>query len=144
MPAEPVIERVASALRDIANLSIHHDPPPTGPTSGQFLAVAEVPLQPELATELAREYPSGFFRHQGVAIRRILEGENTVVATQTSSGKSLIYSTPVFDALLRDSSATALFIYPQKALANDQFSKLRSTAERLPTLSRLLGARRHM
>src|SRR5688572_9680590 len=114
MPAETVIERVAAALHETADISMHHDPAPTGPKAGHFLPVAAVPLQPDLAAELNREYPDGFFRHQGVAIKRILEGENTVVATQTSSGKSLIFSAPVFDALLQDNSATALFIYPQK------------------------------
>ena len=143
MPTDPVIDRVSAALADIANVTIHHDPAATGPTAGEFLTISSVPLHAELASVLATEYPSGFFRHQGVAISHILGGENTVVATQTSSGKSLIYSAPVFDAVLRDGESTALFIYPQKALANDQFGKLKDTAHRLASLKSKLSARPH-
>ena len=69
---------------------------------------------------------------KAAAIDRALGGTITVVATRTSSGKSLIYLAPVFDALLRDIDSTALFIYPQKALAGDQLAKLRELAGSFP------------
>ena len=101
-------------------------------------------LHPDLLAVLEREYPSGLYRHQDMAIRHILKGENTVVATQTSSGKSLIYSVPVFQSLLLDGNATALFIYPQKALANDQLEKLRALAHSLPALGSQIANRPHL
>ncbi|MCY2977582.1 MAG: DEAD/DEAH box helicase [Planctomycetota bacterium] len=51
-------------------------------------------------------------------------GNNTIVATRTSSGKSLIFSLPALDVVCRDADSTALFLYLQKALANDQYAKL--------------------
>jgi len=144
MSTNTVIDQVSHVLAEIANVSVHHDPAPIGPTSGEFLAINSAPLHPALADVLESEYPSGFFRHQGVAIGHILGGKNTVVATQTSSGKSLIFSAPVFDSLLRDPEATALFIYPQKALANDQFAKLKNTAHRLEPLKNAFSTRPHL
>ena len=59
-----------------------------------------------------------------------------MVATRTSSGKSLIYSIPVFDRLLTEPDSTALFLFPQKALANDQLQKFTAAADDLPSLAR--------
>jgi DEAD/DEAH box helicase domain-containing protein len=134
MPERSVIGRVDAILRAHQGLVFHHDPPPTKPTTGAFATVEDLPLHPDLLAVLKQEYPRGLYRHQDLAIRHILDGDNTVVATQTSSGKSLIYSIPVFHSLLIDRNATALFIYPQKALANDQLEKLRAFAQSLPAL----------
>ena len=71
----------------------------------------------------------------------MLTGQNTVVATRTSSGKSLIYSLPVLDAICRDPNATALFLYPQKALANDQLVKLRAMAEHIAPVRELAASK---
>src|SRR4051812_31797107 len=102
MPTDAVVEWVARVLAGIPNVTVHHDPEPMGPTSGAFLAINSVELCPALADLLASEYPAGFFRHQGLVIDHILSGTNTIVATQTSSGKSLIYSAPVFSSILSD------------------------------------------
>lgn len=139
-----VIDRVSTTLAEIADATVRYETATTGPMPGKFVDINSMPLHPMLADLLAREYPAGLFRHQGAAIRHILAGENTVVATQTSSGKSLIYSTPVFDALLNDPAATALFIYPQKALANDQFEKLRATANQLAPLQARMESCRYL
>ncbi|MEX2142521.1 MAG: DEAD/DEAH box helicase [Pirellulales bacterium] len=140
MSQESVIARVSEVLREHGDLTVHYDPPGTDAATGHFLPVSALPLHQALADALASEYVSGLFRHQAIAIQQLLDGTNTVVATQTSSGKSLIYSAPVFDALLRDSSATSLFIYPQKALANDQHGKLMEIAQRLRPLKGALAA----
>ena len=55
-----------------------------------------------------------------------------MATTRTSSGKSLVYSLPVLDALVRDPESTSLFIYPQKALANDQLLKLSDAVAGIP------------
>src|SRR3712207_5500906 len=53
-------------------------------------------------------------------------GENVVVATATASGKSLCYKIPAFENALRRAASRALFLYPTKALAQDQLGKIRS------------------
>jgi len=64
------------------------------------------------------------YSHQATAIGNIREGKNVVIVTGTASGKTLCYTIPVVDALLEDPQATMLFIYPTKALAQDQLRAL--------------------
>ena len=64
------------------------------------------------------------WNHQAEAINSIRGGNNTVITTSTSSGKSLIYNIAVLDAIFNDDKLTALYIFPTKALARDQYSIL--------------------
>jgi ATP-dependent helicase YprA (DUF1998 family) len=127
---QSVIDAATEILRGFPGVVFHHDPPPTPVTAGTFSSLDDIALDPQLTSQLRSDYPQGLYRHQAIALLHILNGENTVVATRTSSGKSLIYYAPVFDSLLRNENATALFIYPQKALANDQLGKLQSFGAR--------------
>jgi DEAD/DEAH box helicase domain-containing protein len=65
------------------------------------------------------------YTHQAEAIGAALAGRHVVVATPTSSGKSLCFHLPVLDALARDPTATALYLYPTKALSRDQEHSLK-------------------
>jgi DEAD/DEAH box helicase domain-containing protein len=60
------------------------------------------------------------YSHQCDAINAVAEGRNIIITTPTASGKTLCFNVPVFDALAKDPEATALYIYPTKALASDQ------------------------
>ena len=60
------------------------------------------------------------YRHQAEAVDYIKSGRHLVVATPTASGKTLIYNIPVLENILRNSAAKALYIFPLKALAQDQ------------------------
>ena len=60
------------------------------------------------------------YAHQAEAINNLHAGHNVIVATSTSSGKSLIYQIPVLHELERDHASRAMFIFPTKALAQDQ------------------------
>ncbi len=60
------------------------------------------------------------YSHQAAATDLIRAGHNVVAATPTASGKSLIYNLPVIERFLHDSEATALYLFPLKALAQDQ------------------------
>ena len=64
------------------------------------------------------------WRHQAEAINSIRDGNNTVIVTSTASGKSLCYNLPVIDTLLSNEKSTALYVFPTKALARDQFATL--------------------
>ncbi|MCB0992917.1 MAG: DEAD/DEAH box helicase [Acidimicrobiales bacterium] len=69
---------------------------------------------------LAGLAPNGLWQHQAEAIDLIAAGRDVVVATATSSGKSLCYQLPIIARLNTDPAATALVIQPTKALAHDQ------------------------
>jgi len=64
------------------------------------------------------------YTHQVASIESALRGENAVISTGTASGKTLGYTMPVLNTLLHDPNATALLLYPTKALAHDQISAL--------------------
>ncbi|ROW09661.1 hypothetical protein VMCG_02496 [Cytospora schulzeri] len=75
-----------------------------------------------------------FFAHQSEAINSLHDGKHVVVSTSTSSGKSLIYQLPVLHALEEDFSTRAMYIFPTKALAQDQKRSLRDMLSYLPGL----------
>jgi len=83
-------------------------------------------LHPELLTALAREGVGRLYSHQREAYERVRAGENVVVATATASGKSLCYKIPAFENALESAASRALFLYPTKALAQDQMGKIRA------------------
>ncbi|KAI1482507.1 P-loop containing nucleoside triphosphate hydrolase protein [Daldinia eschscholtzii] len=66
-----------------------------------------------------------FYAHQAEAINNLHAGHHVVVSTSTSSGKSLIYQLPVLHALEQDPNTRAIYIFPTKALAQDQKKSLK-------------------
>ncbi len=72
------------------------------------------------------------YSHQNSCWEAVQRGENAVVVTPTASGKTLCYNLPVLDAMLKDPSARALYLFPTKALANDQRAELDETLKLLP------------
>src|ERR671911_1037921 len=83
-------------------------------------------LQPDLAEALRKMGASRLYSHQLEAYERVRAGENVVVATATASGKSLCYKIPAFENALGSAASRALFLYPTKALAQDQMGKIRA------------------
>jgi len=65
------------------------------------------------------------YSHQAEAAAALGAGLNVMITTPTASGKTLAYTVPIFREMIRDPQATALFLYPTKALANDQLKVLR-------------------
>ncbi len=76
----------------------------------------QMPLPSILDEQLRSRNVKEFFKHQAKAIDAIRAGKHCVVSTSTSSGKSLIYNIPVFEGLLRDNTATALYLFPTKVM----------------------------
>src|SRR6266545_599009 len=77
------------------------------------------------------------YTHQADAIAHVLGRRNVVVTTPTASGKTLCYNAPVLSAILRDPSTRALYLFPTKALAQDQLAELHELADRLLHVSEL-------
>ena len=69
--------------------------------------------------------------HQAEAMAHALEGRHVVTITPTASGKTLCYNAPVLSGILRDPSTRALYLFPTKALAQDQLAELLTLTGRL-------------
>ncbi|EJU03818.1 P-loop containing nucleoside triphosphate hydrolase protein [Dacryopinax primogenitus] len=82
----------------------------------------------------------GFYSHQAAALNAIWDGKNVVVSTSTASGKSVIYQVPALCNLEEDKSSTAIFIYPTKALAQDQLTGLQQLLVRVHGLEGIMIA----
>ncbi len=72
------------------------------------------------------------YTHQAQAVEAAFRGEHIAVVTFTASGKTLCYNLPVLNVLLNDPHATALYIFPTKALAQDQLAILNGWAAAMP------------
>src|SRR4051794_12981184 len=69
------------------------------------------------------------YTHQAEAFEHVLAGRHVVTITPTASGKTLCYNGPVLDAILKDASTRALYLFPTKALAQDQLAELHALTE---------------
>jgi DEAD/DEAH box helicase domain-containing protein len=81
-------------------------------------------LDPRLISNLQSRGILSLYSHQSHAIAAALRGDNVAVVTGTASGKTLCYNLPVLQALLADARARALYLFPTKALAQDQANEL--------------------
>jgi DEAD/DEAH box helicase domain-containing protein len=117
---------------------------------GQMVHVEEIPARGAAYGELARPLPKALrealaglgigrlYSHQAQAVEHIREGKHTAIVTSTASGKTLCYNLPVLEALLSDPQAKALYLFPTKALAQDQVRGLRRLADAHPGLEGLV------
>jgi DEAD/DEAH box helicase domain-containing protein len=90
------------------------------PSRKAWLARLARPLPPPLAEVLEKQGIGALYAHQAAAVDKVDAGKNVVVATPTASGKTLVYNLPVLSGVLRDPEARALYIFPLKALEQDQ------------------------
>ena len=89
-------------------------------------------LRPELVAALARRGIERLYSHQAEAYEAVRKGRHLVVVTPTASGKTLCYNLPVLQRLLENPEKRALFLYPTKALAQDQLAELSALKHGLP------------
>ena len=92
----------------------------TEPARGGRSSPLPADLHAAVADALAARGVAGLYHHQAEAWETVARGESVVVTTGTASGKSLAFSLPVLDAIAREPTARALYLYPTKALAQDQ------------------------
>ena len=82
-----------------------------------------------LVAALAGRGVDQLYTHQAEAFAHVLAGRNVVTITPTASGKTLCYNAPVLNAILQDSTTRALYLFPTKALAQDQLAELHALSE---------------
>ncbi|KAH3673719.1 hypothetical protein WICPIJ_009701 [Wickerhamomyces pijperi] len=107
---------------------------------GSFILPQRLAKYEELKFELSQSLVSalninGFYKHQAEALNAIHAGENVIITTSTSSGKSLIYQIPVLQNLDSSETNTAMYIFPTKALAQDQKRSFHSIMSKLDVKS---------
>jgi DEAD/DEAH box helicase domain-containing protein len=125
---ETVVTQFQAAHRepDSPVRAIHHQPSSEG-------VFADLPatLDPRLREALERRGIARLYSHQAETFEHVDAGRNAVVVTPTASGKTLCYNLPVINLLLRDDGARAMYLFPTKALAEDQLHELQGIVEQL-------------
>ena len=104
----------------------------TEPARDARLAQLPDELHPRVREALAAQGIDQLYTHQREAWDAAANGEHVVVTTGTASGKTLAFNLPVLDAIAREPKQRALYLYPTKALAQDQLRSL--STFRLPRL----------
>ncbi|CAA9261410.1 MAG: ATP-dependent RNA helicase [uncultured Chloroflexia bacterium] len=127
----------SQALRDLRNDPEHqerivhvHEQLPQAACFGDL----EPPLAPAIQQALAVEGITRLYSHQAQAVTVARRGEHVGVVTATASGKTLCYHLPTLEAVLADPRQRALYLFPTKALAQDQLRSLEALAKHLPHL----------
>ena len=109
-------DEIVTAVRRMPAADAQYAPVPSG-------------IDARLVEALASRGITQLYTHQAAAVSHALAGESVVVTTPTASGKTLCYNIPVLNAILNDSSARALYLFPTKALAQDQLAELDRLAQ---------------
>jgi DEAD/DEAH box helicase domain-containing protein len=99
----------------------------TGPLPPRY-GTPEIPLGDTLESYIT-QHRIRLYSHQCDAINRIRSGKNVIITTPTASGKTLAFNIPVFERLEVDMDARALYLYPTKALSNDQLATIEQMAQ---------------
>ena len=109
-------DRHITAVRRLPAIAAQYAPFPEG-------------LDERLTCALATRGVTELYTHQAEAIEHALAGRHTVVITPTASGKTLCYNAPALNAILQDPSSRALYLFPTKALAQDQLAELQTMCD---------------
>ncbi|HEX4003977.1 MAG TPA: DEAD/DEAH box helicase [Candidatus Acidoferrales bacterium] len=88
-------------------------------------------VRPELAAAYRAKGIDQLYSHQAAAAETARAGKDFVVVTPTASGKTLCYNLPILNAVLENTDTRALYLFPTKALAQDQLAELHDLAKRL-------------
>jgi len=90
-------------------------------SNGEFHPLPDF-LHPQLRNAVAKSGIQELYSHQEEAIRMVSQGRNVVLVTPTASGKTLCYNLPVLQRCLEEPSTRALYLFPTKALSQDQMA----------------------
>jgi len=127
--------RLDVALAGFEQLALREDSPVTAirriPARQPDWAEMPASLSPALADVLRKRGIARLYSHQAEAFERIRAGENLVIVTPTASGKTLCYNLPVLHYLIENPSGRALYLFPTKALAEDQLHEFHSLVEEM-------------
>jgi DEAD/DEAH box helicase domain-containing protein len=129
---KPSLEAVVSRFRtahlepDSPVRAVHHQTPSEG-------VFADVPatVDARLRAALEKRGVKRLYSHQAEAFDAVQAGKHVVIVTPTASGKTLCYNLPVLNALLADPGARAMYLFPTKALAEDQLHEFQAAVDEM-------------
>src|SRR5437868_3840417 len=125
---QTVVTQLQAAHRepDSSVRAIHHQPASDG-------VFSEIPagVDARLVSTLEKRGITSLYSHQADAFEQVDAGRHVVIVTPTASGKTLCYNLPVLNLLLRDPGARAMYLFPTKALAEDQLHELQKALEEI-------------
>lgn len=127
MTVENVVSKLENNPRFMRNVTFRHT---ISAQPGVYEPMPEF-LPPELVQLLKAKGIEELYSHQAAALREVEAGRDVVVVTPTASGKTLCYNLPVLTTLLQNEEARALYLFPTKALAQDQVAELMNWSEEL-------------
>src|SRR5688572_25469167 len=102
-------DEVVTAVRRLPAIEAAYAPFPEG-------------IDQRLKAAFERRGVHQLYTHQAEAFEHVINGRQVVVTTPTASGKTLCYNLPVLDRILKNPAARALYLFPTKALAQDQMA----------------------
>jgi DEAD/DEAH box helicase domain-containing protein len=127
MNLEQLMDKLKSDKAFMANISNWQVLPPVSAKYGGFPAG----LDSRIIGALKEKGITQLYSHQQEAVEAALAKQNTVVVTPTASGKTMGYNLPVLNEILADGASRALYLFPTKALAQDQVIEVKAMADRL-------------
>ena len=104
------------------------------PARAAVLAPFPASLDPRIAEALRARGIEQLYSHQARVWELVEQGKNVVVVTPTASGKTLCYNLPALQSLVERPEARILYLFPTKALAQDQLSELENLAKSMPEM----------
>ncbi len=120
MTLEQIIDRLKADRGFMENVTDWKTFPPKAAQYAEFPSG----LNPQLIEALNKRGIRKLYTHQASAVESVLEGQDTVIVTPTASGKTLCYNLPVMDAVMKNKESRALYLFPTKALSQDQMTEL--------------------
>jgi DEAD/DEAH box helicase domain-containing protein len=132
LASKPSLDAVVARFRkahqepDSPVRAIHHQPAAEG-------SFADIPgaVDARLKAALERRGVARLYTHQAEAFESIAAGKNITIVTPTASGKTLCYNLPVMNCLMADAGARAMYLFPTKALAEDQLHEFQTAVEEM-------------
>ena len=118
MPLSDVLDSLRQEFGE--NIVSWRDVPATEAQYGEYPSS----VSPRLVEVLQRRGVTQLYSHQAEALTAALDGKNVAVVTPTASGKTLCYNVPVVQTILDEPEARGLYLFPTKALAQDQMAEL--------------------
>lgn len=120
MNLEQLLEQIKSSHKMMSNITKWVEIP------AKEAKYADIPscVDARLVTALHKRGVRGLYTHQASAVELINEGKNIVVVTPTASGKTMCYNLPVLNNIIKNPEARAIYLFPTKALSQDQTSEL--------------------
>ena len=137
--ARQVLRKIKSLFPD-ANIYIHEVAPKKAVPGNRLLKLTAPIIKSLERQGLSNEK---LYSHQTDAIHAVLNGKNIIVSTPAASGKTLCFNIPVLNSIVQDKNSRALYIYPTKALAQDQILKIAGFRDDFPRNEQLYRSGYH-